>query len=164
MGHDMNSDDGFDYDIAWRRVWLAAAPLLPTRGLERLRTALAEDDPRLLQEATTSPPPLACVQDWPCEGGCLIAYPVAFEDGDGALTNYIDEDGSVRHLPASAKTVGEVEERFAKVCYEVDKAVGEPAAIRYLLNQYDSWPRADMRRHLLPCVEAELERRKAVSL
>ena len=153
------------YEESWYKVWLTAAPLLPTRGLERLRTALIEDDPRLLSGTTTAPPPLACVQDWICEGACILGYPFAFEDGDGEL---IGGEDKLLPLPASTKTVGYVEERFAKVCFEVDQALGEPAAIRRLLNRWDcddpnepSLTRERVRQEMIPCVEAELERRKA---
>ena len=48
---------------SWRKVWRdGLAPLISTEGLEALRTALCDDDARLLQGATTTPPPLQCVQ------------------------------------------------------------------------------------------------------
>ena len=131
-------------DEAWRMVWDKLAPMLSTAGLEALRTALAEDDERLLQGATTQPPPLHCVRDWDCEGACVIGY--CGWQGDGL------------------KTVGDVEEYFAQTCYAVDQACGEPAAIRYFLNWADETPRADVRRALTPLVVAELDRRKAVAL
>ncbi len=150
---------------SWELVWNAAAPLLPTRGLERLRTALLEDDPRLLQGSTTSPPPLVCCQDWQCEGACLLGYPFAFEEEEGDLPKdpEIGCQSPMQHKPG-VRTVGEVEENFARVCFELDQALGEPAACRLLLNWFDETPRERMRAALTPCVEAELERRKAVSL
>ena len=46
----------------WRKVWReGVAPLLSAAGLEALRRALVTDDGRLLQGATTTPPPLPCV-------------------------------------------------------------------------------------------------------
>jgi hypothetical protein len=60
---------------SWRRVWREGfVPGISTPGLEALRKALVEDDPRLIQGATTSPPPLQCVEDWPVEGACAVGY------------------------------------------------------------------------------------------
>src|SRR5438046_991148 len=60
---------------SWRNVWrTGVAPLLSTESLEALRQALVHDDPRLLQGATTTPPPLQCVQDWPVEAACALGY------------------------------------------------------------------------------------------
>lgn len=126
---------------SWRHVWRkAVAPLLSTEGLLALKGALERDDPRLIQGATTTPPPLMCVQDWNCEAACLLGY--CGWQGDGL------------------ETVGEVEEFFARMCFEIDQELGEPAGCRWLLNAYDSWDRETMRRELLPEVELELEKRK----
>src|SRR3954470_8073556 len=115
---------------SWRKVWRdGVEPLVSTEGLEALRRALTADDPRLLPGATSSPPPLACVQDWPVEGCCAIGY--CGWQGDGL------------------ETVGEVEEFFARMCFEIDQRLGEPAACRWFLNWYDETPRDDMRRELL---------------
>src|SRR2546423_868213 len=114
---------------SWRKVWRTAAPLLSTSGLEALKKALVDDDPRLLQGATTSPPPLACVVDWPVEAACTLGY--CGWQGDGL------------------ETVGEVEEYFAKMCFMIDQELGEPAGCRWLLNWVDETPRSDMRRELL---------------
>jgi hypothetical protein len=55
----------------WRQVWRkGVAPLMPTKGLEALAIALENDDPRLIQGHTTSPPPLQSVQGWPVEAAC----------------------------------------------------------------------------------------------
>lgn len=125
---------------AWRRVFReGVAPLLSTAGLEALCKALVEDDARLVQGATTSPPPLQCVQDWPVEAACATAYPGW--QGDGL------------------QLVGEVEESFARVCFEADQALGEPGGIRWFLNWFDSTPRDEMRMALLPEVRRELARR-----
>jgi hypothetical protein len=123
---------------AWQRSFRAIAHELPTAGLEALRLALAADDPRLIQGATTSPPPLECVKDWPIEAACPIAF--ACWQGSGL------------------ETVGEVEEAFARVLYAADCALGEQGA-RWLLNAVDDWPRDVMRRELLAEVAAELARR-----
>ncbi len=79
---------------AWRNVWRnGIAPQLSTKGLEALAQACREDSPKLIQGATTSPPPLQCVQDWDTEAACLIGF--AGWQGDGL------------------KTVADVEEFFA---------------------------------------------------
>ena len=86
------------------------APRLSVEGLQALRQALVENDPRLLQGATTVPPPIQCVEDWPCEGACALGFCGWHGEGLG--------------------TVGEVEEFFAKCCFEADERLGEPAACR----------------------------------
>jgi hypothetical protein len=130
---------------SWRTVWREGfAPSLSTAGLEALRNALAADDPRLTQGSTTTPPPLMCVQDWPVEAACALGY--CGWQGEGL------------------RTVGEVEEYFAKCCFEADQRLGEPAACRWFLNWYDDCPRDEMRRELLAEVERSLfERRNAES-
>ncbi len=141
--------------MVWQRGVL---PQMTTRQLEVLRDALVSDDNRLLQGATTSPPPLLCVQDWPCEGGCLIAFPYAFEDGDSPEPRASWAEGVA--VLASPKTVGEVEQHFAEVCWAADQAIGEPAVIRELINWFDETPREVMRRELLTEVTAGLAARK----
>ena len=94
---------------------------------------------RLITGATTNPPPLQCVQDWPVEAACPLA-----------LSGWLGE---------RLATVGAVEEFFARLCYEADQRLGEPAACRYLLNWIDDTARAEMRRELLAEVEGELTRR-----
>jgi hypothetical protein len=124
----------------WRKVWrIGVAPQLSTRGLEALRDALVADDPRLMQGATTTPPPMQCVLDWPVEGACPIGF-CAWQ-GDGL------------------ETVGETEESFARVCFEADKALGELAAVRYFLNYWDDAPRVVAVYELLDEVHLELARR-----
>lgn len=115
---------------SWRKVWRdGVEPLLTTEGLSALAQALRNDDDRLVQGATTSPPPLMCVQDWPCEAACALGYCGWIGDG--------------------LQTVGEVEEFFARMCCEIDHRLGEPAACRWFLNWYDETPRPEMRRELL---------------
>lgn len=125
---------------SWRTVWRNGfAPIMPTRGLEALRDALAADDPRLTQGCTTTPPPLMSITDWPCEGACVLGF--CGWQGEGL------------------STVGEVEEFFAKACYDADQRLGEPAECRWFLNWFDDTPRGEMRRDLLVEVERELARR-----
>ena len=109
---------------SWQHVFRKAIHnLLTLDQMEALRIAVQNDDPRLLQGATTTPPPLQCVQDWPVEAACGLSYPFAFALG-----------GFDKHADGSrndnAATVAEVEEAFARICYEIDELMGEPAAVR----------------------------------
>jgi hypothetical protein len=122
---------------SWRTVWREGfAPVLSTAGLAALKDALLDDDDRLTQGSTTTPPPLACVQDWPCEGCCALGW--CGWQGDGL------------------ETVGDVEAYFAKLCFEADKRLGEPAGCRWFLNWFDETPRDRMRAALLAEVERAL--------
>ena len=125
---------------SWRKVWRdGLVPLLSTGGLEALWRALVSDDPRLQQGATTTPPPLQCVADWPVEGACALGF--CGWQGDGL------------------ETVGEVEEFFARTCFEIDARLGEPAGCRWFLNWFDETPRDEMRRLLLAEVNRALAQR-----
>lgn len=127
---------------SWRKVWReGVAPLLSDDALEAVRKALDEDDQKLIQGATTTPPPLLALSDWDCEAACLIGY--AGWRGDG-LTK-----------------VGDVEEFFARMCHAIDNAVGEPAGCRWFLNWFDETPRPEMRQNLLEEVILEQSRRAA---
>jgi hypothetical protein len=130
---------------SWRNVWRrGVAPLLSVESLEALRKALINDDARLIQGATTTPPPLQCVQDWPVEAACAIGY--CGWQGDGL------------------ETVAEVEEFFARMCFEIDQRLGEPAACRWFLNWFDDTPRDEMRACLLTEVQRELARRRTAEI
>jgi hypothetical protein len=125
----------------WRKVWRdGVAPNLTTLGLEALQRALRDDDERLLQGATISPPPLLCLQDWPVEAACPIGF--CGWQGDGL------------------HTVDEVEEYFARVCFEVNQVLGEPAAIGYFLNWFDEEPRSHVRGELMHEVSRTLAQRR----
>jgi hypothetical protein len=127
---------------SWRKVWREGlADQISTSGLKALRRALLTDDARLLQGATTSPPPLQCVQEWPVEAACGLGY--CGWQGEGL------------------ETVAEVEEFFARTCFEADQRLGEPAACRWFLNWFDETPRQEMRRLLLPEVDRSLAQRVA---
>jgi len=107
---------------AWRKVWREGLePQLSTKGLQALKRGLLRDDGRLTQGATTMPPPM--------QGACVVGY--SAWQGDGL------------------ETVGEIEEVFARTCFEADQRLGEPAAVRYFLNWYDDTPRDEMRKQLL---------------
>jgi hypothetical protein len=116
------------------------APLISTRALLALKRALSQDDPALIQGATTDPPPLQAVQDWPVEAACAVGY--AGWQGEGL------------------QTVGEVEDYFANVCFGADKALGEPAGCRWLLNWFDETPRGQMRLALLAEIDLALAGRE----
>ncbi len=123
---------------SWRKVWRDGfAPCLTDAGLIALRTALDTDSPKLIQGATTKPPPLLCVQDWPVEASDAIGLAAGVKE----------------------TTVGGVEECFAKACFEADARLGEPAACRWFLNWFDDTPRDEMRRELLAEVELALAAR-----
>lgn len=126
---------------SWRKVWrIGVAPLLSDRSLAALHTALREDSPTLIQGSTTSPPELACVRDWPVEGACVLGY-----------CGWQGE---------KLETVAEVSEFFAKLCYEIDKRLGEPAGCRWFLNWFDETPRTEMRLSLMEEIRLEQVKRK----
>ncbi|MGL6073030.1 MAG: hypothetical protein ACRC8S_02590 [Fimbriiglobus sp.] len=127
--------------MVWRK---GLTPVLSTEGLVALREALERDDLRLVQGATTTPPPLLCVQDWPVEAACALGF--CGWQGDGL------------------ETVGDVEEFFAKCCFEADQRLNEPAACRWFLNWFDDVPREEMRRELISEVELALMDREAVEI
>ena len=125
----------------WRKVWRDGfVPGFSTAALQALADALRADDKRLTQGSTTTPPPLMCVQSWPVEAACALGF--CGWQGD-ALEN-----------------VGQVEEYFARACFDADTRLGEIAACRWFLNWFDETPRDEMRRELLPEVEAALSARK----
>lgn len=125
---------------SWRKVWReGVVPLLSTTALDSLQRALTNDDARLLQGATTTPPPLQCVQDWPVEAACALGY--CGWQGEGL------------------ETVAEVEEFFARICFEIDQRLGEPAACRWFLNWFDETPRHEMRDKLSSEVDRALAQR-----
>lgn len=127
---------------SWKLVWRDGfAPALSTKALEALREALQKDDPRLTQGSTTTPPPLMCVQDWPVEAACALGF-----------CGWQGED---------LETVGQVEEFFARLCFEADQRIGEPAGCRHFLNWFDDTPRGEMCRELLAEVELSLSERQA---
>jgi len=121
---------------SWRIVWRdGLSKCFNREQLTALATGLRNDDAKLLQGATTMPPPLMCVQDWPVEGADCIGY-CGWKTG--------------------LRTVGEVEEFFAKCCFDADQRLGEPAACRWFLNWFDDTPRDKMRVELLEEVERSI--------
>lgn len=129
---------------SWRMVWREGlAPVLSTTGLEALWQALRADDLRLTQGATTTPPPLLSLAECPCDGADAIGW-----------CGWQGEQ---------LATVGEVEEFFARTCYETDQRMGEPAACRWFLNWFDDTPRDEMRPQLLDEVERILAQRFGIT-
>jgi hypothetical protein len=131
-------------DDSWRNVWQKGiAPQLSLNALKALRQALRDNDPKLIQGATMSPPPLACVEDWPVEAACGISFGPWRGDG--------------------IQNVGELEAVFAELCCYCDQAMGEPGACRWFIGWYDDAPRDVMRQALLPAVEQAVEARERES-
>lgn len=131
---------------SWKQVWRnGIAPNLTTAGLVSLQEALIGDDPRLIQGSTSSPPPLMCVQDWPVEATDAIAY-AGWQDNPGL------------------ETVGQVEEFWARICFECDNRLGEPAACRWFLNWWDETPRNMARDELLAEVQREIKLRETQAI
>lgn len=122
--------------ITWRRGFL---PQAKTEALESLLTALELNDPRLIRCATTSPPTLWANQDETVEATCGVGW-LIWKDGE--------------------TTVGELEEAFAKICYEADLLSGEPAACRWFLNWFDQTPRDEMRRSMIEELRINIQERK----
>ncbi len=140
-------DDDYDrprppaYLSEWQRVLRdGLLPLLSHEAKVALRDALARDDARLIQGGTTTPPPLACVQDWKCEGACLVGF-CGLADG--------------------LETVGEIEQFFGRMCWEIDQRVGEPAGVRHLLNYFDNEPRPEVFAALVAELDAALSEQEA---
>lgn len=146
------TDEG-DTVESWHLVWREGfLPSFTTDELLQILQALKTDDPRLSQGSTTTPPPLMCVQDWPVECGCLFAYVGAIRHG-GFDRN---RDDTKNDNPAS---VGQCEEEFARLCFDADQRLGEPAACRWFLNWFDGEPRDRMRAELAAEIETNLRQR-----
>ncbi len=125
---------------SWRHCFREGlAPILSDAALDALREALEGDDARLIQGATTIPPFSPGHLDAEVEAACALAFPLW--EGDGL------------------RTVGEVDEAWGRMCFEIDLRLGEPAGCRYLLNWYDTTPREEMRRALLAEIALERSRR-----
>ena len=129
----------------WRKVWRdGILPQTSLAALQALHRALVEDDQRLLQGATTSPPALDVLADCEVEGACAVCF-CAWQ-GDGR------------------RTIGEVVAEFDRVCRAADALLGEPAVCRWFLDWFDLTPRAELRRELRREVERALaDRRRAAA-
>jgi hypothetical protein len=128
----------------WRRVWRnGLAPQLSWAGLFNLRDALVNDDPRLMQGVVSSPPALDALRECAVKGTCAISY--CGWRGEGL------------------RTVGQIDEFFARICEAADAVFNEPAACRYFLNWFDDVPRALMRRELLAEVTLAMDGRRELA-
>jgi hypothetical protein len=123
-------------------VWrVGFGPKLPVEGMKSLLDALVDDDQRLMQGSTTSPPPLITTQNWPCEAADAIGWCFF---GPGA-------------------TVGEVEEGFARACYDADMAIASPDSCRHIINFWDDTPRHVARAAMIWFVVDSLVEREEMS-
>lgn len=123
------------WQVAWRH---ALCPRLSKFQLLSLHQAILDDDPSLLQGATTSPPAIHSSGEWPCEAACLIGW-LGRADG--------------------CENVNDVNDYFAKACSVIDLHLGELGACRVLLNWWDDTPRAQAFCQLLDEVNLEIARR-----
>lgn len=125
-------------------------PWMPTAGLVALAEALRADDPALIEDQTTLPlvwtgPKRQVKDDPPCEGTCLVAYPLWKGLG---LT-----------------TAAEVEDAFNELMMQVNRELAAPQYARPSALLIDWWDdpcisRSRKRRSCLALVEREIERRK----
>jgi hypothetical protein len=130
----------------WRKAWRDGfAGQFSDQALYALRRALQTDDPRLIQGGTTSPPPLESQMHEPVGAACLVAF--AGWQGNAC----------------GAGTVAEVEEFFARACFEADDRLGGPAECRHFLNWFDDTDRAEVLGLLAAEVDRELGRRFAAA-
>lgn len=126
---------------AWKSIWRKAIyELSDDVGLIALRTILASDSSQIIQGATTQPPPLQAVADWPVEASDALTF--LFWKGEEGVT------------------VGQAEEAFAIACFKIDQIMGEPAACRHFLNWYDETPRQEMIEKLLTEIDLAICRKK----
>lgn len=133
------------------------APHLSSDRLRDLAAALDRDDPRITQGSTTTPPPLMCVQGWPVECGCPLAFVGALENGGFCPVESRGDAAAAKRYA----TVGQCEEYFATSCFRADKTMGEPVACRWFLNWWDDTPRDEARRDLSRWCREVLDQRAA---
>ena len=121
---------------SWRWCWrVGFAPQFGWGELSALAEALRENTSRLIQGATTDPPPICYVNDWPCVGACAVAFP-GWQAGDA---------------------VEAVESNFHRRVIRADERLGgEGRESRHFLNWFDETPREEMRAALLAEVELAL--------
>ena len=122
---------------SWRKVWReGVAPLLSTVSLAALAKGFGDRRRPASQGATTTPPPLQCVHDWPVE--CRVC---------ARLLRLAGRRAGIR---GGGRGV------LCPMCFEIDRCLGEPAGCRWFLNWFDETPRLEMRRLLLAEVNAPL--------
>jgi len=122
------------------------APQFSTETLILFQYALEENSDKIVQGSTTVPFPMLCLHDWPISGADAIGSLVWQQQYDWA----------------EGITVGDVEEGFARACFECDKAMNEPAACRYFINWFDEGNRGEVFAELSKWIDDIItERRKA---
>lgn len=128
---------------AWRKIWRDGfAPLITDKGLLALKEALESPSrlSQLGQGSTTWPIAMIGSGLEKPQGACLIGY-CAWKGSDLA-------------------TVGEIDSEFARLCFEADQRVKEPAGCRFLLNWWDERPYEEVVACMLPEVDREIARRQ----
>jgi hypothetical protein len=127
------------FDAAKKVLVEGFFPIVPTHRLNAMLKLLEADDPAIIQGSTSFPPPLLATDGEQVES----VDPVGFMGSDNTLT----------------LTVGEVEEGFARLCFDADQRLGEPAACRFLLNAIDDNDRTEVWDFLTAEIRQELSRR-----
>ena len=123
------------------KVWReGVAPLLSTEGLEALRQALARTTRGCCRGRRRRRRRCSA-----CRTG-RSRRPVPWATAAGRATGW--------------RRSAEVEEFFARMCFEIDQRLGEPAGCRWFLNWFDETPRDEMRRLLLAEVMRALTERR----
>lgn len=124
----------------WRKVWRdGIAPQLSDGALVALVKALRDDDPRIIQGMTCSPPGSARTAGMPVEAACVLGFCGWQAEGLG--------------------TVGEVENFFGGIYHGAGALLGWAYGCGEFVEWVDATPRAEMRGGLLAEVEAEQSRR-----
>ena len=133
------SRKGADVD-AWRSTLRKGfIPLMSTGALVGAGAGAGDGRPEVDPGGDDHAPALQAVQDWPCEAADFVGY--GGWQGDGL------------------DTVGEVEEFFARLCFECDNRLGEPAGCKHWLNYWDETPRNEAFENALWEVRYALETR-----
>jgi hypothetical protein len=125
----------------WQRVFRQGLlPQFTKKSMEAFYAALLRDDPRIITGATMAPPPLSCMEGEAVERCCPLCWLLL----DGRKPYEV--------------SVGPLDERFAKACFECDQLMGEPASARAFLNAVDEWDRETMRKNLMAEIEVHFAR------
>lgn len=139
------SDDELIGIEPWRRAWRDGfQSQFSDRQLRLLLKALKLDDPELVQGETISPPPLQCVEDWPVERACIVAY-VGWKGDDCEL-------------------VWQAEDFFGRAVSQAEQQLGGPLSANQFLNWFDDSPRCVVWQLLIEEIERELARRAAAGV
>ena len=116
-------------------------PSISSTALRSLLEALERDDERLLQGASTSPPPLYPCDSWPCEASCPVCW--------------LLWEGS------QEMSVKEVCEFLGNIASHCEDALQEVGAIRHFMNWWDENPRELVRAKLSAWIAADLAARSS---